>query len=82
VKRPKQYIVSASGCHVGVTFTPVEEARVRKKAARLGLSVEELIGRAIDKRARHAKNIKRPVDELIPQAIKGLAAPIKRKSTR
>lgn len=46
----KQYIVSG----VAVTFTPVEERRVLKKAAKLGASVEDLIYRAIGRKKSYA----------------------------
>ena len=75
-KHPKQYIVHAAGCGAGVTFTPAEEARVRAKAARLGITVEELIERAVNRRLSKSR---RPVDEVVVSTVKVLAAPSKKR---
>ncbi len=83
MKRPKQYIVNTgAGMGVAVTFSPVEEARVLKKAARLDVTVEELISRFIHKRLRAPANVERDTSEVIALAIKGIAAPSKRKAAR
>lgn len=48
MRRSKQYVVG----DVAVTFLPAEETRVRGMASKLGLTVEQLIAGAIDKRFR------------------------------
>lgn len=75
-KHPKQYIIHASGCAAGVTFTPAEEARVRAKAAGLSVTVEELIERAVNRRLSKSR---RPVDEVVASIVKTLAAPSKKR---
>jgi hypothetical protein len=79
--KKKQYIVSALGVRVAVSFTPAEEKRVRAKAAKLGTSVEDLIVSAIDRVARSARNANRSTDEVVTRAVAFLGEPTKRKAS-
>ncbi len=76
MKRPKQHIVTAAGRGVGVTFTPAEEARVRGKAKLLGISVDALIEREINRRVRGGATTKLSMDERI------VAPPTRKKKRR
>jgi hypothetical protein len=75
-KRPKQFIIHVGGCGAGVTFTPAEEVRVRAKAARLSITVEELIEGAVNRRLSKSR---RPVDEVVVSVVKTLGAPSKKR---
>jgi hypothetical protein len=81
-KRTPQRFVYVEGRHVAVTFTPAEEARVRGRAKRLGVSVDVLITREIDRRVRAGAKTGRPVDERIARAVELVAAPKTRKKKR
>ena len=78
-KKPPQHIIHYAGGGVGVTFTWAAESRVQKKAARLGISVDELLTRSIDRRLRASTNVKQETSDLVDVAIKALAAPPKRR---
>ena len=75
-KDPKQYIVHIAGCGAAITFARAEETRVRAQASRLGISVEELIARAVNRRLSKSR---RPVDEVIASTVKTLGAPSKKR---
>jgi len=83
-KRSKQYMVYVQGISVGVTFDVAEEARVKAKAARREISVEDLISSTVDMRFKALRR-KRSYDErseLVVRFIKDVSAPRARRRAR
>lgn len=69
-KRPPQHVVAG----IGVTFTWAEEARVRAKAKRAGVSVDDLIASAVNRAARRSSRI--------DLAVKALGSPHKKRKVK